>query len=131
MLFLASIVATWLRYETFYYLWVKGNSTWGERRTIFLCWFFHLLPSPPSRAAPSRKLLVWSRRAPKVNRLLPPRQDLNSKSQIPKILSQHFRCMTSFTFTGPNSYLGFLFLHLWMTHPLRVRVNTCVNVVLN
>ena len=32
--------------------------------------------SPP-RAAPSRKLLVWSRRAPKVN-LLTPRQELNS-----------------------------------------------------
>ena len=28
----------WFRYETFYYLWVTGYSTWGERDTIFLCW---------------------------------------------------------------------------------------------
>ena len=34
----------------------------------------------PPRAAPSRKLLIWSRRAPKVN-LLPPRQELNSLTQ--------------------------------------------------
>ena len=34
------------RYETFYYLWVKGNSTLGEWDTIFLCWLFHLPPPP-------------------------------------------------------------------------------------
>ena len=31
---------------------------------------FHLPPPPRPRVAPHRKLLVWSRRAPKVNRLL-------------------------------------------------------------
>ena len=35
----------WFRYKIFYYLWVKGNSTCGERGTIFLCWLFHLPPT--------------------------------------------------------------------------------------
>ena len=48
-----------------------------------------------------------------------------------KILSPHFRCVTSPTSPGPNSHLGFLFWHLWMTYPLRTRVNTCVNVAPN
>ena len=64
----------WFRYETFYYLWVKGNSTWGERDTIFQCWLFHL---PQTTCGPRRKLLVWPRRVLKVNLLLP-RQKLNS-----------------------------------------------------
>ena len=37
-------------------------------------------------------------------------------------------CVTSLISLGHNSYLGFLFWHLWMRHPLRARVNTCVNV---
>ena len=32
---------------------------------------------------------------------------------------------------GPNFYRGFLFWHIWMTHPLRARVNTSVNVAPN
>ena len=39
--------------------------------------------------------------------------------QIPKILRARFRCMTSFTSPGYNSYLEFLFWYLWMTHPTR------------
>ena len=40
-------------------------------------------------------------------------------------LSPRFQCVTSFTSPGPNFYLGYLFWHLWMTHLLRARVNTC------
>ena len=46
-------------------------------------------------------------------------------------LSPRFRCVTSPKYPGSNSYLGFLLWHLWMTHPLRARVNTCVNVAPN
>ena len=66
-------------------------------------------PPPLPRAAPSRKLLVWSRQTQKVN-LLVRRQELKSAfSQIPKILSQRFRCMTSCTPPGLIFHLGFYF----------------------
>ena len=45
-----------------------------------------------------------------------------------KILSPRFRCVTSLTSPGLNFYLGFLFWHFWMTHPLHARVNTCAHV---
>ena len=48
--------------------------------------------------------------------------------QIPKILRARFRCMTSFTSRGHIFYLGFLLWHLWMTRPLRARVNTYSHV---
>ena len=43
------------RYETFYYLWVKGNSTWGERDTIFLWWLLlhRQLSTQPTQGARS------------------------------------------------------------------------------
>ena len=47
---------------------------------------------------------------------------------FPKILRARFRCMTSFTSRGQVFYLGFLLWHLWMTRPLRARVNTCAHV---
>ena len=36
-----------------YYLWVKGNSTWAERDTIFLCWLLlhRQLSTQPTRGA--------------------------------------------------------------------------------
>ena len=63
----------------------------------------------------------------KVNRLLP-RQNSTQLTfpKSPQILRARFRCMTSFT--SPTFYLGFLFWHLWMTHPPRARVNTCAQV---
>ena len=49
----------WFRYETFYYLWVKRLSTWGERDTIFLCWLLlhcqlSTQPTHGARSAQSR-----------------------------------------------------------------------------
>ena len=66
----------------------------------------------------------------KVNRLLP-RQDstqLTDFFKSPKIFRARFRCMTSFTSSRHIFYLGFLFWHLWTTHPPRARVNTCAQV---
>ena len=42
-----------------YYLWVKGYSTWGERKTIFLCWLLlhrqlSTQPTHGARSAQSR-----------------------------------------------------------------------------
>ena len=36
--------------------------------------------------------------------------------------------MTSFTSPGHNSYLGFLFWHLWIIHPTHARINTSAHV---
>ena len=44
--------------------------------------------------------------------------------QILKIIRARFWCMMSFTSPGRISYLGFLFWHLWMTHPRRARMWT-------
>ena len=75
-----------------------------ERHNFFLCWLFHL--TPPC-APPRRKLLVWPRRAPKIN-FLPLASNPNSrlffKSQNPQpIASGH----DVIHIPSPISYLGF------------------------
>ena len=113
----------WFRYENFIHLFeFKGFSTWGERDTILLCWLLlhRQLSTQPTRGARSAQSRL------KVNLLLP-RRALNSL--FFSNLNPRFRCVTSPTSPGPNFYLGFLFWHLWMTHP-RAR-NTCVNVAPN
>ena len=89
-----------------------------ERGTIFLCWLFHLPTShqhvwhPPQGHCELAKVT-----------LLPRTARLNSLTFVksPKILRACFRCMRAFIL---KSYLGFLFWHLWMTHPPRVRMWT-------
>ena len=112
----------------FYYLWVKGNSTWGERDIIFLSWLFHLPPTTTTCGPqPQTNGLV------SVSLVNQPSSS-EAGTQLTAFfsnLSQRFRCVTSPTSPGPNYYLRFLFWHLWMTHPLRARVNTCVNVAPN
>ena len=46
----------------FYYLWVKGYSTWGERDTIFLCWLLlhRQLSTQPTRGARSTQIRLAS-----------------------------------------------------------------------
>ena len=88
-----------------------------ERETqSFYADCFYIVSSQPNQcAAPLAHKVVWPRPALKVN-LLPPKQELNSAfSQI------WFWCVTSPKYPGPN----------WMTHPLCVCVNTCVNVAPN
>ena len=111
----------------------KGFSTWGERDTIFLCWLLlhHQLLTQPTRGGRSPQIFLASPGSECQFSRSEAGTQLTAFSQIPKILSPCFRCMTSLTSPGHNSYLGFLFWHLWMTHPLRTRVNTCINVAPN
>ena len=65
-------------------------------------------------SVPYRKLLVWSRRTLKVNRLLRTLK-LNSLTFLksPKFSASGHGVVR---LPGLNFYLGFLFWHLWMTH---------------
>ena len=95
----------------------KGFSTWGERDTIFLRWLLlhRQLSTQPTRGARRTQ-----------SRLASPSSERNSTNCFFSNLSPRFPCVTSPKYPGLNSYLGFLFWHLWMTHPLRTRGNTCV-----
>ena len=101
-----------------YYLWVKGYSTWGERERHNLSMLTTFTSALNHVRHLICKLLVWPRRAPKVNLLV--RTQLPAFSQIPKILSPRFRCMTLFTPTGPIFYLWFYF-YICEWHILPVR----------
>ena len=109
---------------------LKGFLTWGERDTIFLCWLLlHLQlttqPMPGTHSAPSHLAFAQLWKSTFFFRGRNPTHCFFSN------LSPRFLCVTSPKYPGPNSYLGFIFWHLWMTHPLRARVNTCVNVAPN
>ena len=101
---------------------LQGYILYRHKAVVYRFWHFHLTQP---RAAPRRKLLVWSRRAPKVNRL-PRTLKLNWLFSNPC-----FRCMTPFTFPGLFFHLGILFWHLLITHPPCARVNTCAHVTPN
>ena len=89
-----------------------------ERHNFFLCWLFLLTPP---RAAPRCKLLVWPRRAPKIN-FLPLASNLNSlfffKFQNPQPIASGNDVIHV---PGPISYLGFLLWHLWLSHSSHTR----------
>ena len=116
------------RYETFNYLFEFKVFRHKEREThnFFLSWLFHLtLP----RAAPRHKVLVWPRRAPKID-LLRPSPNLNYlnffKFQNPQpIASGHVVIHVP----GSISYLGILLWHLLLSHPPCACVNTCTQCV--
>ena len=118
----------WFRYETFIYLFEFKVFRHEERDNFFLCWLFHLTPP---RAAPHCKLLVWPRRAPKID-LLRPSPNLNKlfffffKFQNPQPIACGHDVIH---IPGQISYLGFLLWHLWWSHPPRARVNTCTQCV--
>ena len=123
----------WFRYATFIHLFkFKGFSTW-ERDTIFLCWLLlhRQLSTQPTRGARSAQSCLASAGPESQLSSSEAGTQLTAFSQIPKILSPWFRHMTSFTSPGHNSYLGFLFWRLWMTHPFYARMNTCINVAPN
>ena len=62
------------RYETFYYLWVKGFNTRKRDAQSFYD-DFSICPPPP-RATPVAHKFVWPQRAPKIN---PSRSESSSK----------------------------------------------------
>ena len=96
-----------------------------ERHNFLLCWPFHLTPP---RAAPHHKLLVWPRRAPKID-LLRPSPNLNCLFfQFLKSSAHRFRAWRH-SYPQFISYLGFLLWYLWLSHPPRAHVNTCTQCV--
>ena len=118
----------WFRYETFIHLFeFKGFSTWGERDTIFLCWLLlhSQLSTQQTRGKKSFGLAqLWK------STFFRGKNSTHCFSQIPKS-SAHAFGHDVIHLPSPISYQGILFWHLWMTHPPRVRVNTCINVALN
>ena len=100
-----------------------------ETQSFYADCFYIVSSQTNQRAAPVAHEFVWPRPALNVDSLVK-RQELSSCCFFsnPKILSPLFRCVTSLISPGPNSYLGFLFWHLWMTHPLCACVNTCAHV---
>ena len=108
---------------------LKRFSTWGERGTIFLCWLvlhrhFSTQLTRGARSAQSRLASPSSESQPSCS-------EAGTQLCFFSNLSPRFRCVTSPKYPGFNSYLGFLFWYLWMIHPLRARVNTCVNFAPN
>ena len=103
---------------------------WGERDTILLCWLLlhRQLSTQTTRGARSAQSRLAS---PSSESQPSPSEAGTQQTAFFSNFSPRFLCVTSPKFPGPNSYLGFLFWHLWMTHPLRARVNTCVNVAPN
>ena len=100
-----------------------------ERHNFFLCWLFHLTPP---RAAPRCKLLVWPRRAPKID-LLRPSPNLSSlffcfffKFENPQPITSGYDVIHV---PGSISCLGFLLWHLWFSQPPCARVNTWTQCV--
>ena len=119
------------RYETFIHLFeFKGFSTWGERDTIFLCWLllYRQLSTQPTRSARRAQSRLASSMSESQLSCSEAGTQLTAFSQIPKSSAHASGSPTS---PGHNFYLGFLFWHLWMTHPLRMHMSTCVNVAPN
>ena len=100
-----------------------------ERDTIFLCWqlLHRQLSTQPTRGARSAQSRLASPRFQSQLSRSEAGTQLAAFSQIPKS-SAHASVHDVIHLHSPISYLGFLFWHLWMTHPLRARVNTCINV---
>ena len=100
-----------------------------EREAQFYADCFYIVSSlPKQRAAPVAHKVVWPCPVLNVDSLVR-RQELNSLLFLKSQPTLPVRDVTHIPWS--NSYLGFLFWHLWMTHPLRVLVNTCINVAPN
>ena len=117
----------WFRYETFIHLFeFKGFSTWGERDRNFLCRLLlhRQLSTQPTRGARNAQIRLASPTSESRLSRSEAGTQLTAFSQIPQILSQRFRRMTSLISPGFNPHLGFLFSHLWMTHHIPPRAWT-------
>ena len=97
-----------------------------ERGTIFLCWLFHL-PTPHHhmhtccQALASKWKSTFSRR----------QNSTLTFSNLPKS-SAHASGVWRHSHPPVTIFhLGFLFWHLWITHPTRMRMNTCAHVAPN
>ena len=111
----------WFRYETFYYLFelkVFRNKERERHNLSMLTAFTSSALNPtnarrPLRTNSSGLAQLWISRSEAGTQL-------TAFSQIPKILSPRFWCMTSFTPPGLISYLGFYFdIYEWRILPAR------------
>ena len=121
----------WFRYETFIHLFEfkRFFDMRSERHNLSMLTAFTSLALNPTNAWRPLRIKSFGLAQLWISTLsFGGRKSTLCFFSNPQILSPRFRCGTSLTSPGPNSYLGFLFWHLWMTHPLRTRVNTCVNV---
>ena len=114
-----------------YFLWVKGYSTWGERDTqsFYADCFYIVSFHPNQRAAPVAHKVVWPRSALNLDSLVQ-RQELNSLLFLksPKSSAHASGAWRNLHPLVLFPIWLFLFWHLWMIHPPRTRVTTCVNV---
>ena len=99
-----------------------------ETQSFYADSFYIVSSQPNQRAAPVAHEVVCPHPGLNLDSLVR-RQELNSLLSLKS--QPTLPGMTSHTSPGRNSYLGFLFWHIWMTHPLCARVNTCVNVAPN
>ena len=102
--------------KPFSYLWVKRFSNIRKEAQSFFADFSICTPTYHVRP---RKSTVFFRARNSIQLTF---------FKISQILHARFRCMMSFTSPDQPFYLGFLFWHLWTTHPPRVCVNTCAQV---
>ena len=123
----------WFRYETFITFELKvfrHEERERDTHTIFLCWLLlnRQLSIQPMRGACSAQ----SRLASPSSESQPSSSEAGTQlTAFFSNLSPRFRGVTPPKYPDPNSYQGFLFWHLWMTHPLRALMNISVNVAPN
>ena len=119
----------WFRYETFYYLWVKGYSTWGERDTIFLCWLLlhRQLSTQPTLGGSSAQ----SRLASPSSESQPSSSGAGSQLTAFSQISAH----ASGARRHPNTLVPIpiwdFYFDISEWHILSARVNACINVAPN
>ena len=118
---------SWFRYETFITLFKFRFSTQGERDTIFT---MLTVLSDPSNARVHPAANNWTGLAQTLipNRSVKVQISIHCFFKITKNPSPSLLSMTSFTSPVVILYLGFSLWHLWLSHPPRARMNTCVNV---
>ena len=93
-----------------------------ETQSFYADCFYIISSQSNQRTAPVAHKFVW------------PRPVLNPDSLVLKSQKSSAHSSGAWRHSHPLVsffYLGFLFWHLWMTHPLLVRANTCVNVAPN
>ena len=126
---------SWFRYETLITFFKFRFSTRGERETLFFYADCSSIVSSQftdptnTRAHPAVHKVHWPRPGPK-------HQLASSKykSQLTAFIQNHQESQPIASghdvihIPSVISYLGFLLWHLWLSHPPRARMNTCVNV---
>ena len=108
------VTTSLFRYETFYYLWVKGFDE-RKRHSLSILAFSSSLSPNTKVSASKRKPTVLFGVQFSTHWLF---------QNLPKS-SLRFRCVTSLALCNPISHLGLLW-HLWMTRPHCVRAWTPV-----